>query len=424
MERRKKRIRAKYRKRRRLLFLGLILLMIPLAFLAFSGFRRARARKLKTSQPKRVTYRSTLEGQAYLLLREKVYLAKGDGVVVYHAQEGDKVAKDYLVANMNLMNDNSKVKDQLVLIQAALDYKQNKGGAKSSDQGPSEEDINIMRNIQKFIRDEDYEKLIASINSLDLNTKQTVNISDLNDLLKLSTESLNEEKDRLSKKLSTTSADYEAEFSGVVSFIVDDPKGLLDQDKDPEDFSPGYVASFEEKNLEAGKNHLSKKEPIYRLIDNLDWSMAILIRDQDQIRGLAPGDKIQLNLGQEDLVTGEVQKINKDHGQAVLVVEIQDNFYNYYQDRVQEVKLVKKEVPAYEIPAKALIKNDKGQLGVYREGVRGFVQFVPVDLIKRNKDKAYVLRPEGEDPKRGQGLDLYDYVIGDPKGIKKEQIVN
>lgn len=138
-------------------------------------------------------FRDVVRGDGYLLFDEETIFTKASGTAVYNVREGKKVPKGFRVADINVMNDNSKVKDQLIRIQAAIDFKNDRTSEKSKDR-INEEDENVIRNIQRFIRDEDYEKLISSINTLDLSTKHTVNVSELNELLKLSIPELEEKK--------------------------------------------------------------------------------------------------------------------------------------------------------------------------------------------------------------------------------------
>lgn len=183
--------RQNRKKKRRRLLLVLLLLLI-LSGGGYSIYYRLVCAP-KTEQPQEVCFRDVVRGDGYLLFDEETIFTKASGTAVYNVREGKKVPKGFRVADINVMNDNSKVKDQLIRIQAAIDFKNDRTSEKSKDR-INEEDENVIRNIQRFIRDEDYEKLISSINTLDLSTKHTVNVSELNELLKLSIPELEEKK--------------------------------------------------------------------------------------------------------------------------------------------------------------------------------------------------------------------------------------
>ena len=99
--------RSKMRRRRLLFFLLALMIVAAISFLIYTKFVVAP----KTAMPQVVEYRDVVKGKGYLIFDEKVVFTKANGIAIYNVQEGKKVAKNVAVADINVMNDNSKVKD-------------------------------------------------------------------------------------------------------------------------------------------------------------------------------------------------------------------------------------------------------------------------------------------------------------------------
>src|SRR5699024_4551471 len=232
----RRRNRRKRFRRRISLFVILLILVVGL----FMFFYQVSYAKHKTVDPQLTIYRQVIQSKGYCLLNEKTYKSKGTGTIVFQAQEGEKVPKDFEIASINLMNDNTQIKDEIIKVQAAIDYLNEDEDPSSKGQGLDDKDLNLIRSIQTFSRDREYEKLITSINNLDLNTQHTVNISELNELLKLDLEDLEAKKEKLSLQLSTTNYSYTADFPGIVSFKINDLKGKFSADDGFDRFTYDY----------------------------------------------------------------------------------------------------------------------------------------------------------------------------------------
>ena len=109
-------------------FLAFLLFILVLFFLIRPIFTIGY-KKLATARPKMTTYKNVIRGQGYTILSQSQFYAKNDGIVVYGAQEGERVPVDYEIATVNFQDDFSSQKDDLIRIQAAIDYKSNKKAA-------------------------------------------------------------------------------------------------------------------------------------------------------------------------------------------------------------------------------------------------------------------------------------------------------
>lgn len=420
----RRRNRRKRFRRRISLFVILLILVVGL----FMFFYQVSYAKHKTVDPQLTIYRQVIQSKGYCLLNEKTYKSKGTGTIVFQAQEGEKVPKDFEIASINLMNDNTQIKDEIIKVQAAIDYLNEDEDPSSKGQGLDDKDLNLIRSIQTFSRDREYEKLITSINNLDLNTQHTVNISELNELLKLDLEDLEAKKEKLSLQLSTTNYSYTADFPGIVSFKINDLKGKFSADDGFDRFTYDYLNDQEIKNFETQDIHVKKNEPIFRLIENLNWYMAISISDERLIQDIEEGDILSLSIDSDAPITASVKQVNvQEDGKSSLIMEFHDELAKYYDQRVHDVKIIRKEEEALTIPSSALVEND-GVRGVYVQEVHGLVRFVPVEVIDETREEAYISLGNESDEiiindKPVDTLSVMDKVIIQPTEVSDQQIL-
>jgi len=420
----RRRNRRKRFRRRISLFVILLILVVGL----FMFFYQVSYAKHKTVDPQLTIYRQVIQSKGYCLLNEKTYKSKGTGTIVFQAQEGEKVPKDFEIASINLMNDNTQIKDEIIKVQAAIDYLNEDEDPSSKGQGLDDKDLNLIRSIQTFSRDREYEKLITSINNLDLNTQHTVNISELNELLKLDLEDLEAKKEKLSLQLSTTNYSYTADFPGIVSFKINDLKGKFSADDGFDRFTYDYLNNQEIKNFETQDIHVKKNEPIFRLIENLNWYMAISISDERLIQDIEEGDILSLSIDSDAPITASVKQVNvQEDGKSSLIMEFHDELAKYYDQRVHDVKIIRKEEEALTIPSSALVEND-GVRGVYVQEVHGLVRFVPVEVIDETREEAYISLGNESDEiiindKPVDTLSVMDKVIIQPTEVSDQQIL-
>lgn len=414
--------RAK-RRRRRLLFY--FLLLVFCAAIGFGIYQRIVLTP-KKSTPRPVQYRDVVYGKGYLIFDESIVFTKANGIAVYNVEEGKKVPKGYHVADINVVNDNSKVKDQLIRIQAAIDFKND-----SVDDEPKEdaieEDEAVIRSIQRFIRDEDYEKLVSSINTLDLSTKHTVNVSELNELLKLSIPALEEQKDILTERIASTHSDYEAPLSGIVSYTFDDIQKKLSLEQPDEVFTRSYLEEVRVGTVKRGQNRVKEDKAFFRSIGDTHYKIALPIDDPRLIESYV-GETLPVRIGKVH-TEAYVRQVNVDESGSVVILELKDKLKAIYVPRRQEVTLFKDTLPALKVPKEALVRDRNGNKGVYVDAVRKFVKFVPVEVLTERED--FAVLSVGDDEHRvklksGKMIKTIlptDEIVVEPKKVDRKHIV-
>ena len=123
------------------------LLLILFLLMVFGKLLRGnRVNDYKTIFPTLTTFEKDIDTTIYNLFEEKAYYANGDGVVVFHASEGQKVPSGYEVASLNLMGDVSSLKDDLAKVNAAIKIK------KGTEPLEKENSKTFTKNLQEQIK--------------------------------------------------------------------------------------------------------------------------------------------------------------------------------------------------------------------------------------------------------------------------------
>ena len=175
----------KYIKRR--VFALIIILFLLMIFGKL--IRGNRVNDYKTIFPTLTTFEKDIDTRVYNIFEEKAYFANGDGVVVFHASEGQKVPSGYEVANLNLMGDVSSLKDELAKVKASIKIKQ---GIEPLEKESSK---TFTKNLQEQIKNKDFTGVYYDINSTDNGINENINTAELKEYLELSDAALMQKKE-------------------------------------------------------------------------------------------------------------------------------------------------------------------------------------------------------------------------------------
>lgn len=409
-------------KKKKVSTLKTILLIFFFIFVLSNIFGN-RFRSFKTVFPTLTNYEDVLEGKSYNIYREKVYQAMDDGIVVYNASEGQKVPKGYDVANINLMIDSSYLKDELIKVNAAISYKRNNGQMSEYSDSKSNE---ILKNIQRSIRDKNFKSVSASINDLDMNAQHNFSYTDLKELVELDTEELIEKRNSLIEQISTNDIKYLAEFSGIVSYEMDGLEEFY-SNPDPAVYTYEYLGEHKEPQKFELTTKVAKDAPIFKLIDNLNWDIAVICDTTKSVNELDEGQTLYVDLDQVRY-KGIVKKVNTTPEGSVIVIKMNSFFDDFYKERINNVKLIFAERQSYELPITSILERD-GITGVYVQEIHGLVRFLPVKVISTIGDKVSVAIGD----KRGmikigdeeyRSVTLNDSVVVDQSKVPKGQVLN
>lgn len=412
----------KYKRRRLLALIPLLLIVVFIVFRTKSPLRPS----YQVKYPVRMEYLDKIDTKAYLILDEIVYTASDSGVVDYELGDGTKVAKDTKVASLSLTNDDQDLKDELLRVQSAIEYKNQSSKTGDRTYQINDQDINLLSSIQKSLNTHSMNDTLDAIEALELNTKKNIDISEISELINLSNQELEDRKDELSREISVSNIAYRASEAGIVSYNID---GLED------DFSTSKIDQMDIaylKERDGGKDPIrttsvDQGQPIFKVINNFSYHLAVAIEGETKEK-FAKDDQISLVLDDNSSLNGKIVQINKDDQGMVLIVESDEKLAELESTRVHQVSIIKDKIDTYLVDSTSVVEED-GQLGVYTKGLNGLVDFVPVDIFLQRENETLVYTGDSQgtietkDQERQKTITIYDEVILNPVNLRKGQII-
>lgn len=406
------------------------LLLIPLALvIIFSIFtNRKTAKNIATSLPVKTEYLDKIDTKGYLILKEKVYTSQGDGVVDYNVRDGQRVSKDHIVANLNLMSDSEDLKKELLKVQSAIEYKNQSLNPSTSSFVITDKEINLINSIQdSLVRDNMQETLLA-IETLELNTKKNVDISEISDLINLSNQELEDRRDDLSKEISTNNVVYKAEDAGIISYKVDGLEEVYNEEN-IEKIDYQLIMDNQKSTSLGQRNSVKTGDPLYKIIDNFTYAMAIPVEDAKVLKTYSKDKTVDLLINSKISLKGKVSRVNRtNESKGVLIVPLNDKLSELGYDRVLNVSLIESRSECFVIPTKAIVEVDN-QTGVYILELNGLVKFRPIEILRQNEidttisigdEKGNIKNKKGENLKT---LSAFEEVITEPENIEEGEIL-
>lgn len=383
--------------------------------------RGNRVNDYKTIFPTLTTFEKDIDTKIYNIFEEKAYFANGDGIVVFHASEGQKVPSGYEVANLNLMEDVSSLNDELSKINAAIKIK------KGIEAVERENSKGFTKNLQEQIKNKNFSGVYFDLNSTDSEINENINAAELKEYLELSEEELNLKKADLEDKISKYNFSYKSEFSGIVSYKIDGNEEHFKID-DLDKFTYKYLEkNYSFKNLEM-ETRVKNGDPLFKIINNLNWKLACTINNASNVSNYNIGDSVKIQIPEIEDIYGVVEQINKDENHAVIIVSLDRYFENMYSNRVHEGKIIVNKTKGFEIPKSTLIERNN-LIGVYVQEIKGLVKFVPVDIVSESNDTVFINKGNKQSvisigDKSYKTLTVNDAIVINPKTVDESRILN
>lgn len=381
-----------------------------------------------TSRAIKTEYLDKIDTKGYLILNEKVYTAQGDGVVDYSVRDGARVAKDSVIANLSLMTDVSNLKEELLKVQSAIEYKNQSLNPSNAVYEISEKEINLINSIQDALVEDNLGNALVAIETLELNTKKNIDISEIGDLINLSNQELEDRRDSLSKEISTNNIIYRAEDAGVVTYKIDKVESKYSVEN-LENISFSYIENNKPQENQGQMNNVKTGDALYKLIDNFEYYIALPVDKAENISNYEVGDRIELLIDSKISLMGNVDRINVVDDKAVLIVKLKVKLSELGYDRVHDAGIIKDRIKSYVIKTDAIVEVNN-QVGVYVKELNGIVKFRPIEIIVQNEIDTIISTGDskgfikdsitGEDTRT---ITLFDELINDPMNIEEGQIL-
>ena len=426
-ERRKK--RRKIRSTFRIAIIAFIFI-----YLAFRSLPIFLANNAKTILPIEEVLIQKVNAQGIIIKDEIVYKANGTGQLDSSIKEGERVPAGIEVATINLLEDTSQLKLQLIEIENAIVSlsitDKDKDVFKNEKHKITEKQDKLVEIIQLAISLEQYEKVNNTKIELALYDSKASDISVDNKLIGQSLDKLKEKREDLLEEINKNNIKYFTTDSGIVSYLIDGYENIY-LAKDFENYT------YENLNLDAIiETNITDKEvdigsAVFKMIDNFQWFIALKI---DNIKDVIEYEvnqniTIQFENDPKELIA-TIIAINTSNDKAVIIVKLKDFLHDYYPLRFPKVDIIKYKKQALKIPNKVIIEKD-GQKGVFIREINGIVKFRPISIISEGKDYTFIDKGDskGQISLPGQEdtiktVSLYDEIFSRTSNIKEGQILN
>ena len=184
---------------------------------------------------------------------------------------------------------------------------------------------------------------------------------------------------------------YYSQDAGILSFEIDGYEKLYIP-REFENYTYDRLQIPEDYESPLAGGGLDRSLNKFKIINNLDWYLAIKIENPKVLDAHEPGDRLYIKVEDIDReLAGNIVAINKSNKKAVCVVRFNSYLMDYYRLRFPNVEIVLSRQDAYSIPAKSIFDNE-GQKGVYIKEFNGIVKFKPVIILGQKGDITYVSR--------------------------------
>ncbi len=426
------------RKRKRVIKSSFRIVIISFIFiyLIFRSVPIFLANTAKTILPVEELVVNKISSEGLIIKNEIVYKAEGTGELDSKIKEGERVPAGIEIANLNLLEDTSQLKLELIEIENSILYLSKTDTESEIIQAENTEILNkqnkLIETLQIAINLGNYGQVIASKAELELYNTKPSHIVFANKYADQSLESLQQERDELLDKINSNNIRYYTTNSGIVSYNIDGYESLyLPQDFENYTYDKINIENIDKDTID--ENNVKKGSAVFKMIDNFQWYIAIKIEDIKDIVDYEINQNIWVQLeNNEKEIIGRIIAINLTDNKAVIVIRFNDYLHEFYNLRFLNVHIIQSKTSALKIPSKVVIEKE-GQKGVYIKEINGIVKFRPIIVLSEDEDNEFTYIQRGDDKGYIQlpGLEntsktvlLYDEIFISTNNIKEGQILN
>lgn len=423
--------REKNRKRKKVF--RAIIMSFVLLYLIFRSVPSLLASNAKIVLPEKGTLIEKISAQGFVIKNETVVKSTGNGKLETFSTEGERVAAGVQVASVNSMNDTSSLKQELLQIEESISALEKSEvetklilKEKEKVQGLKE---SLVGELQNTIMAGKFDEVYLLKSQLAIYDEKNKDISSSNTLVGQSLENLKSKKNSIHSEINSNHMKYYTNSGGIISYVIDGYEEIYI----PKDFENYTYDSLVTKKIERSeiKPDVTADEPIYKVIDNFEWYMALKIEDLKQVEGFEVGSIIKIEIeGDKQELKGKIVAINPSKNKGVIVVKLTTFLHDLYNIRFPKVDIIKYKKEGYKIPTKSIVDKDSVK-GVYIKDKSGIVKFRPIIVLGEEDNHTFVdtgdnngnINIDGEkEPKKT--ISLFDEIFLNTINIKEGQIIN
>lgn len=363
-----------------------------------------------------------IKAEGIVIKDENVYKANIDGNVLYYCEEGAKIKKGQLIADINTDADSVEVNRQIAEIQAAIDR------LEKSDQLLSQESFTAYQNeLQISILNNDLENMYDIV-------EQMANGDYLGSRYEgYTVGQLYDMKNILVNSISTHKVAHYSDRAGIISYKTDGLEGIYNFEN-VLDMTPSSFGK-REYTIKNKKEHIQSGEDFYKIIKNFEYYIAARVNNE-KAKLFEENKYIKVRVlsdGGQHLVWGYIEKINYGSEESVLVLFFDDYFYKVYDKRYVNIELITATYEGLKIKNQALTEQN-GMKGVYVQDASNIIKFFPVEILGSDEEYSIVYPGDyigvnerniikvGE--KRYPTIKIFDKIILEPDKVYEGQIAD
>lgn len=416
----------KYKKRsRKKIFIGLLFFII--IYLLISFLTTIFGASKKTVLPEIGILYSKIAGQGFIIKNETVYKSEGSGQLNFLVNEGERVPVGVEIATISQLKDTSKLKQELIQIEQRI--KTLSINEKSSDDKSLSEAELIEQGLI-----EDIQLNISNKNFVDIQSnKEEFNIIDNkslqdNTLLDQSLDALKEKRDLLNKQINSNNLKCYSKISGIVSYDIDGYEEVYIP-KEFENYTYDKLIINQNNDKETNSLDIAVGNPMFKIINNYEWYLAIKIEDKIDVEKYEIGQTILFELEDGKELKGRMISKNITNNNAVVVLKLTDYLHNYYNIRNIRLDIINYKKEGFKIPTKVIFEKE-GEKGVYIKEINGIVKFRRIAILGEEGDYTYInkgdnngyINIEGqEDPVKT--VTLFNEIFINPQNVTEGEIL-
>lgn len=352
----------------------------------------------------------------YFVREETVLEADYDGILVYTADEGDKVARfgEYAAVYENskaadLKTTVTRLDENIQFLKSALDSSMDTSGVMSLSSYIYDGlcDTAELADAEAFTLISEYASELKS----NIVTRELTNTS-MEEIQSMIT-SLEAQRDYLNERIGDSETALKTSASGFFTSHVDGYESVFDVDTLSE-LTPSAFRSLLKRNVRTTDRQVG------RLVTSFKWYFVSVMRT-DAASVLTKNKYVNLRFDAmgDELVRARVESISQaENGEVTVVFSSNQHMKEFVNLRKQSASVVMATYEGLKVPKDAVRVDNEGNLGVYV--ITGmYSEFKKIDVLYETEDYYIV----DTDPTTTKSLLVYDFIIVNGKGLSNGKVI-
>jgi len=386
-----------------------------------------------TILPENATIYRKIYGQAVIIKDETVYYSNETSDLDIKINEGERVP----VGTEVISSTSTSISSDLQLKLTEIEEKINSLSTKNVSLLDNNEvdDFNkkdLIESIQKELSYGQYFDInIFKTDLLNINNSEYSTNTNEN-LLNRSIKALENQRQSILEQISNNKYTYTTKDAGIVSYNNDGYESVFL----PAEFDNYIYENIEiEDNIQINTNSDSGTikavagKPVFKIINNFEWYMAIKIENKNDIEKYHILDTLSIELEDNSIINGVLTHINISGDHAVIILRFNDHLHTDFNKRFTDINIIIYKKDCYKIPTSVIIEKD-GTKGVLIEEVNGIVKYRQISILGEDGMYTYIDKGDGNGYIKVDNSDnpirtilLYDEIFTDPNNVKEGDIL-